>query len=169
MIFFTSVMAGLLLILFLLLCYSFVVGIFFGAPYLPTMNDQRKTALKLLDLQPGQTLYDLGCGDGRMLKEAAANGLNAVGYELSPLLALAAKLNNWRYRRQVKVRWGNYWSADLRGADGIYVFLLTRYMGKFDNLISSNARKGVKVASYTFKIPGKKPAAEANAVYLYRY
>jgi len=169
MIIISSALLVILAILILLLSYSFAIGIIFGAPYLPTLKDQRQTALELLELKPGQTLYDLGCGDGRMLKAAAERGLRAVGYELSPLLALMAFLNNWRYRKQVKVRWGNYWRADLKEADGIYVFLLTKYMGKFDGLVKAKAKKGVKVASYTFKIPNKKPAAQANAVYLYRY
>lgn len=165
----SGILLVILMMIILLLVYSFIIGIIFGAPYLPTMQDQRQTALELLDLKPGQTLYDLGCGDGRMLKAAAERGLNAVGYELSPLLALMAVILNWRYRRQVKVRLGNYWRTDLSKADGIYVFLLTKYMGKFDKLIQAKAKKGVKVASYTFKIPGKKPAAQANAVYLYKY
>ncbi len=169
MIILSTILLAILAILILVLIYSFIVGIIFGAPYLPTMNDQRQTALELLDLKPGQTLFDLGCGDGRMLKAAAQKGLNAVGYELSPLLAFLAWINNWHYRRQVEVRWGNYWRADLTDADGIYVFLLTKYMVKFDGLVKSKAKKGVKVASYTFKIPGKKPAAQANAVHLYKY
>lgn len=169
MIVFSGVAAVVLVVLVVLLSYSFAIGIIFGAPYLPTMNDQRQTALELLDLKPGQTLYDLGCGDGRMLKAAAKQGLNAVGYELSPLLALMALISNWRYRRLVTVHWGNYWRADLSAADGIYIFLLTKYMGRFDRLVLKNAKEGVKVASYTFKIPGKKPDAQANAVYLYKY
>jgi SAM-dependent methyltransferase len=169
MIVISSILAGLLVIIALLLAYSFAIGIVFGAPYLPTMRGQRQTALELLDLKPGQTLYDLGCGDGRMLKAAAERGLNAVGYELSPLLVLMALVINWRYRRQVSVRWGNFWRADLSGADGIYVFLLTKYMVRFDKLVRARVKKGTKVASYTFKIPRKKPIAQANAVYLYKY
>ena len=52
-----------------ILIFGFVV--FFGAPYLPTFNKVQNTALDLLDLKPGQTLIELGSGDGRVMREAA--------------------------------------------------------------------------------------------------
>jgi SAM-dependent methyltransferase len=122
----------------------------------------------MLDLKPGQTLYDLGCGDGRMLKAAAKLGLKAVGYEMSPILVLIARLVNFRYRKQVKVIMGNYWTADISAADGIFIFLLDKYMPKLDRKIK-DLHKPIKVASYTFQIPGKKPVKKANAVFLYSY
>ncbi|HVX58696.1 MAG TPA: hypothetical protein VG964_03080, partial [Candidatus Saccharimonadales bacterium] len=127
-----------------------------------------QTALDMLDLKPGQTLYDLGCGDGRMLKAAAKAGLNAVGYEMSPMLVLIARIVNFRYRRQVKVIMGNYWNADISAADGIFVFLLDKYMARLDKKVTA-LNKPIKVASYTFQIPGKKPIRKENAVYLYSY
>lgn len=162
------ILSSLLFIFVAILIYSFTVGVVFGAPYLPTLESQRRTALELLDLKPGQTLYDLGCGDGRMLRSAAQAGLNAVGYELSPILVLIARIVNFRYRKQVKVIMGDYWRADLSQADGIFVFLLDKYMGKFDRRVEGLG-KPVKVASYTFQIPGKKPALKRNAVFLYEY
>ena len=158
----------LLVGIILLLTYSFAVGIIFGAPYLPTMRTQRQAALKLLDLKPGQTLYDLGCGDGRMLRLAAESGLNAVGYEISPIFYAIARLVNFRYRRQVKVILGNYWAADLSGADGIFVFLLDKYMPKLDKKVTKMGQP-TKLASYTFRVPGKKPTKISNGVYLYDY
>ena len=163
-----AVLSTLLLLVFVLIFYSFGIGVFFGAPYLPTLAKQRETALELLDLKAGQTLYDLGCGDGRMLKAAARHGLNAVGYEMSPILVLMARAINWRYRKQVKVVLGNYWNADISGADGIFVFLLDKYMPKLDKKISA-LHKPIRLASYTFKIPGKEPIAKREAVFLYEY
>lgn len=162
------ILTVLLVILLLVAIYSFGVGVIFGAPYLPTLQAQRQIALEMLDLKPGQTLYDLGCGDGRMLRSAAQAGLNAVGYELSPILYVIALIVNFRYRKQVKVVLGNYWSADWRSADGIFVFLMDRYMGRFDQKVRE-LKKPVKVASYTFKVPNKKPAQVKEAVYLYLY
>lgn len=168
MIILAVILSSLLLIFTIILVYSFTVGVIFGAPYLPTLNSQRKTALMMLELKPGQTLYDLGCGDGRMLRAAAEQGLNAVGYELSPILVLVARIVNFRYRKQVKVILGNYWSADWSQADGIFVFLLDKYMGKLDRKVSA-LNKPIKVASYTFQIPDKKPLKKENAVFLYGY
>jgi SAM-dependent methyltransferase len=151
----------------LIAAYSFVL--LFGAPWFPSLEPHVKAALDLLDLKEGQLVYDLGCGDGRFLVAAAERGLRAVGYELNPFMFVYAWLATRKYRHQVKVRFGNFWKADLSDADAVFVFLLTKYMKQFDQLIKTKASKGVKVASHAFKIPGKKPLAKEYGVYLYHY
>lgn len=140
-----------------------------GAPYLPTLKPQVKTALELADLKPGQTLLELGCGDGRVLLAAAKQGLNAVGYELNPLMVLIAWLRTRRYRRQVKVVWGNFWQADWPPAGAIFTFLLPRYMAKLDKKCIQYPDKPVKLISFAFKIPGKKVKTHRKGIYLYDY
>lgn len=157
------IVAGLVVILL------FGLVVFFGAPYLPTMAAQQQAALDLLDLKSGQVFYDLGCGDGRLLRSAAQRGLVAVGYELNPLVALVAWLVTLRYRSRVRVVWGNFWQADIGDADGIFVFLLDKYMPRLDQKIKKTGNSGVKLASHAFKIPGKKPAAAKSGVFLYKY
>ncbi len=149
---------------------SFGLVVLFGAPYLPTMQAQQKQALKLLDLKPGQRLYDLGCGDGRVLRAAAGQGLICIGYELNPILALIARVVNFKYRRQVKIINGSYWHADLSDADGVFVFLITNFMPRFDRLIKARkGNKSLKVVSHAFKIPGQKPTQKLGALFLYIY
>lgn len=159
----------LLLFGFVVLLFGFVL--LFGAPYLPTQRKQAQTALDLLDLKPGQTLYELGCGDGRVLRQAAERGLRVVGYELNPLLVLVARAYTWRYRKTVKVVWGNFWQADLAAADGVFVFLLDRYMKQFDTKLKQRSMpdKALPVVSYAFKIPGKKPKTSRDGLFLYMY
>jgi hypothetical protein len=149
------------------LTFGFVV--LFGAPYLPTMNKQGETALDLLNLKPGQTLLELGCGDGRVLKLAAQRGIVAIGYEINPLLVLIAKLHTWRYRALVSVHMQNFWSAEWPKADGIYVFLLNKYMKKLDTKITKNVTQPVRLVSFAFPIPGKKAQSQRNGLFLYLY
>ncbi len=151
----------------LIFAYGFVL--LFGAPYFPSLKPHIKAALDLFELKEGQVVYDLGCGDGRFLKAAAKHGLKAVGYELNPFMFVYSWLTTRRYGRQVKVRFGNFWNADLSEADAIFVFLLDKYMPKLDEKIKQSAKKRVKLASHTFKIPGKKPARVKYGVYLYKY
>ncbi len=151
-----------------------LVGLFgfvllFGAPYLPTHRKQAEIALDLLNLKPGETLYELGCGDGKVLLLAAQRGLHAVGYELNPLIALIARLRTWRYRKTVKVVCGNFWNADISPADGVFVFLLDRFMERLDNKMKSQMKKPVLLASYAFKIPDKKIVQSKGGIYLYQY
>lgn len=151
----------------LVLLFGFVL--LYGAPYLPTQAKQTQIALDLLDLKKGQTLYELGCGDGRVLKQAAKRGIKSVGYELNPILVVVAWIYTIRYRKLVKIVWGNFWRADLGQADGIFVFLIERFMPKLDEKIKKDAKKGTKLASYAFKIPGKKPAKYKGGLFLYQY
>ena len=151
----------------LVMLFGFVL--LFGAPYLPTLKKQAETALDLLDLDEGQTLYELGCGDGRVLRLAVKRGLKAVGYELNPLLVVIAWLRTLRYRKNVKVIWGNFWQADLSQADGVFVFLIERFMERLDEKMKQRGGKPIKLVSYAFKIPGKKAAAEKDGLYLYKY
>ncbi len=150
-----------------LLLFAFVVA--FGAPYLPTFSAQTTDALDLLELKPGETLLELGCGDGRVLLAAARRGIHGVGYELNPILVVIARLMTWRYRSIVTVHWGDYWRADWPQAHGVYVFLLDRYMSKLHTKVIRWQQGPVRVVSYAFAIPDKKPVVERNGLFLYRY
>jgi SAM-dependent methyltransferase len=147
----------------------FCVVVAFGAPYLPTLSRQAEDALDLLDLNSGQTMLELGCGDGRVLLAAAKRGVHSVGYEINPVLVVVARLMTWRYRGIVSVRWGNYWNANWPRADGIYVFLLDRYMRKLDTKVTQWQQGSVRVVSYAFAVPGRKPSKQTNGLFLYLY
>ena len=151
----------------LIICFGGVV--LFGAPYLPTLKPQVNTALKLANLHAGQTLLELGCGDGKVLVAAAQQGIKVVGYELNPLLALLAWMRTIRYRKYVKVKWGNFWLQDWPKADAIFVFLLPKYMAKLDTKIEQYQHKPIKLVSFAFEVASKKPKTINDGVFLYDY
>lgn len=153
--------------LLLVLCFGFVVA--FGAPYLPTLKPQIGTALDMLDLKPGQTMLELGSGDGRVLKAAAERGWKAVGYELNPLLVLVSLWVTRKQRANVQVKWGNALTAQWPTADGIYIFGLKKIMPKLHTKIVQSSTRPVSLVSFAFMMPGKKPVAEKSGVYLYHY
>lgn len=148
-------------------CFVFVITV--GAPFLPTLKPQVDKALKLIDLKPGQTLLELGSGDGRVLIAAAKEGIYSVGYELNPLLVIYSWLRTWRYRKYIKIVWGNYWRKSWPQADGIFVFLLQPYMSKLNDKITKDCNKPVKLVSFVFTIPTKKPTKKLGGLVMYRY
>lgn len=158
-------------ILYIVIALIWIFGlvVFVGAPYLPTLKRQYKQAIDLMDLKRGQTILELGCGDGRVAKYAAQQGLKVVGYELNYILVLIARVNNWRYRKQVKIIWGNYWNKSWPKAEGIFVFLLPTYMEELDKKINQYAYKPVVLASVAFKIESKKAILEKDGLFIYRY
>ena len=155
------IVAGLVI-----LAFGFVL--LFGAPYLPILRPQLVAAMDLVDLKPGQHLLELGCGDGKVLIAAAERGLQATGYELNPILAVIAWLRTRRYKGQVRVVWGNFWNVTLPPAEGVFVFLLPKYMTKLDKKITQEISDPVKLVSFAFEIPGKK-ATKKEGVFLYHY
>lgn len=158
-----------LLVALAVLVVSFGGVLLFGAPYLPTLRPQINVALDLAGLEAGDTLLELGCGDGRVVLAAARRGLKVVGYELNPLLTSIAWLRTRRYRRQVRIIWGDYWHAAWPPADAIFVFLIQKYMKKLDTKIVQYKHKPVKLASFAFEVPGKQPAKRKAGIFLYRY
>ena len=153
------------IIVFLL--FTFVI--IYGAPFLPTLQKQVKPAIKLIDLKPGQTILELGSGDGRVLVAAAQAGLNAVGYELNPILVVYSLIKTRKYRSQIKIIWGNYWKKTWPDADGIFVFLLNPYMEKLNTKIIQNYKHPIKLVSFAFKLPNREEDKEKHGLYLYKY
>lgn len=167
----------ILLLLIMSLSIVFSIGILIfslvflcGPPYMPTKRQQCQRALVLLNLQENEIIYDLGCGDGVMLLEAARSGLKAVGFEINPILYWIAKWRTRHYRHQVQVKWANFWRIDLSPANGLYVFLIDPYMKKLEKLINNTEHEHLfKVVSFNFKLPNMIPVKEQDALYLYHF
>jgi cyclopropane fatty-acyl-phospholipid synthase-like methyltransferase len=63
-----------------------LVPALYGVPWVPTREARIRKALQLAKLQPGESLYDLGAGDGRVLLIAAKEfDAQAVGIEIGPV------------------------------------------------------------------------------------
>ena len=156
--------AGVILVI---LAFGLVVLV--GPPYVPTLKAQTEAALDLLDLQPGQTLLELGSGDGRVMLAAAKRGWNVVGIELNPILVLYTLLVTWRYRKQVRIIWGNYFQVKWPDADAVFTFALPRFMTRLDGSIEAWRGKPLKMASFAFEVPGKRAVKRMEGVFLHEY
>jgi hypothetical protein len=156
---------------FIAIWIVFIFGfvIFVGPPYLPTLRKQIGAALDLVDLKEGETLLELGSGDGRVMLAAAKRGLRVVGIELNPILVVISWFVTLRYRKQVRVIWGSYWGKPWPRADAIFTFMLGRYMKRLDERVEFWRPKAVKLATFAFTIPDKEPTATRDGVYLYEY
>lgn len=59
----------------------------FGAPWVPTPKGRIRRMLELANIQPGETVMDLGCGDGRLVHLASMEfKAKGIGLELSPII-----------------------------------------------------------------------------------
>jgi len=114
-------------------------------------------------------LLDLGSGTGGLLVAAARRGIAGTGIELNPLLWVYSRVRTWPQRRLVTIKLGNYWQTSWPEVDGIYVFLIARYMLKLDRELTKRLARPTKVVSYVFDIPGKTPTKRLHNAKLYLY
>jgi SAM-dependent methyltransferase len=138
----------------------FIVPLTSGLAWVPARAKRIRRALQMAELRPGETLYDLGAGDGRVLVAAAREfGARAVGIEISPIHCLTAIL---RARlagvsRQVAVRPGSFFHADLSGADVIYAYLTSRQAERLRPCLESQLKPGARVVTISAEIDGWQP------------
>lgn len=155
----------------LMVCFGLIV--FRGAPYVPTLPAQLRTAFRLYPLQASDLVVDLGAGDGAVLAAAAQAGARAVGYELNPLLVAAAWLRLRRYGGRASIRLADMWRLPAlpSGTTLVYVFVVGRDVPRLDTCLKAwvvAAGQPIHVISYGFELP--RPALKTeSAMHLYRF
>jgi SAM-dependent methyltransferase len=144
---------------------------FRGAPYVPTLRREVRSAIDLLDLQPDDLVIDLGSGDGKVLKAAAARGYRALGYELNPILLAISQFRTMHQRKRITIQWRDFWLADWpQDAKAVFVFLAGPFMGHLSQKLHqemSRRSQPLIVVSHGFAIPGYLPKKISNGMYLY--
>lgn len=144
-----------------------------GGPWLPTSRKNIRRMLTMADVQPGETVYDLGCGDGRALVIAAKEfGAKAVGIEIDRMryvwARVVVKLSG--AEDQIVIKQANIFQEDLSEADVVMAFLLQKTQNKLVHKLSKELRPGTRVVANAFIFPGWVAAEkdEENQLYLYR-
>lgn len=131
------------------------------APYVTSPQPIVVKMLEIARLKSGETLYDLGCGDGRILTTAARDfGARAVGVELSPALVRRARqaVESLGLQDQVRVIEGDLMQVDLSGADVVALYLLTEANEQLRPKLERELKPGARVVSLEFRIKGWKPS-----------
>ena len=112
-----AVLFALQIFLFIYFCYT-VAAIFRGAAPIPTRSSNVRRILALSNVQPGELLVDLGSGDGRILRAAAARGARCLGFEINPFLCWYSRLRAWfGGSGAIVVEKCDFWRSDLSKAD----------------------------------------------------
>jgi predicted RNA methylase len=119
----------------------------------------------MANMKPGETLYDLGCGDGRILIAAAQKySIKAVGVEISDRLAKTAEANvkSQGLDDRIKIIHGDFMQVDLSNADVVTLYLVTTANANLRPNLEKYLKKDARVLSYDYPIPGWKPVEEAE-------
>jgi tRNA A58 N-methylase Trm61 len=137
----------------------------FIAPFVATPLPVVKHMLTLAEIKPGEILYDLGCGDGRVVIMAAQEfGARAVGVEMREDLAKQAtgKVSEMRLEDRVKIVQGDMFKVDLSQADVITLYLTTSANDKVKPKLEAELKSGTRVVSHDYEILGWRPVKIDN-------
>lgn len=137
-----------------------------GPPFVPTPRKTLECMMEFAGIKKGDRVYDLGCGDGRLVFAAAKRGARAVGYELSIPMFLIAKIRSL-FRKNTSIRYGNFWKRDYADADVIVCYLLTDAMQTFHRTIWPQLPKGCRVVSHAFRMKDVKAVKDEKGVIMY--
>src|SRR5712664_747909 len=129
------------------------------APYLPSPQIVVERMLEAAQIKPGETVYDLGSGDGRIVITAAQKfKANAVGIEISDVLCKSTekKVNALGLTSQVKIIHGSALKVDLSPADVVTLYLLTSSNARLRPNLEKYLKPTARVVSLNFGMPGWK-------------
>jgi len=135
-----------------------IIAMVSGAPFVPTPMARVKKMIELAKIKPGDKVYDIGCGDGRMVYVAANDyGANAVGLELSPLVYLLAKVRKFFWKSKAQIHFTDFRYKNLGDADVIVCYLLPEALARLQPKLEAELKKGARVVSYAFQIGTWQP------------
>jgi|SRR3989339_1075842 len=145
-----------------------LISTLIGIPCLPTHRAQARKMIELAAIKPGDMIFDLGAGHGRLLFLAAEAGATAIGYELNPILVLYVRLRAFLYKQKnVQIYCQSLFTADVKNADTVFCFLFPKYMAKLEEKIFSEMKPGAKIIAYVFPFPHKKHVLKTEGVFVY--
>lgn len=147
--------------------------------FIPTPSDAVAAMLALAELTLADRVYDLGCGDGRLLIQAATvYGVCGVGIDINPDLLAQARLDAEAagVGDRITFMQGNLFEADVRQATVVLIYLLPHLNLRLRPHLLSQLQPGARVISHQFDmddwIPETaiklEPSEEDSVLYRWR-
>jgi len=121
--------------------------------------------LTLAEVKPSEIIYDLGCGDGRVVIMAAKDfGAQGIGVEMREDLAKQAmgKVSELGLEGYVKIVHGDMFKVDLSQANVVTLYLTTSANDKVKPKLEAELKPGTKVVSHDYEILGWRPVKIDN-------
>jgi SAM-dependent methyltransferase len=129
----------------------------------PSDDEGASRALDLAAVGPGDRVADLGCGDGRVLVEAARRGASVIGVECDGELAEQARAALADAALPGEVVEGDLFAVDLEQVDVAFCYLSPATLQRLVARLAS----GTRLVTVDFEVPGLAPDAVDGAAHLY--
>jgi 2-polyprenyl-3-methyl-5-hydroxy-6-metoxy-1,4-benzoquinol methylase len=129
-------------------------------PYVPTRDELVAAMLKLGDVKKGDVLYDLGCGDGRIVITAAQKfGTRGVGIDINPVRIKEAEENARKagVTDLVKFIEQDLFESSISDATVVTLYLLPSVNMKLRPKLLKDLKPGTRIVSHSFDMGDWKP------------
>lgn len=136
-------------------------------PYIPIPEDIIPKMLELASIVPGETVFDLGSGDGRMVIAAARDfHAKAVGVEIRGRLVRECrrKVKVMGLSHQISIWSRNFKKVSLRKADVLALYLSSYTLNLLAPKFMKELRHGVRIVNFDYPIPGRTPTHEIKVI-----
>ena len=130
------------------------------APYVPTPHEVVNRMLELAEIKPGDVLYDLGSGDGRIVVAAAKKfGIRAVGFEIDPGLVKDSRqiIKQAGLEELVEIREQDIRTVDFSPASIVTLNLYPAANLRLRPVLLRDLKPGSRVISHDFGMGSWKP------------
>ncbi|MCS7091674.1 MAG: methyltransferase domain-containing protein [Limisphaera sp.] len=127
--------------------------------YVPTPMPVVEKMLELAEIKPGDVVYDLGCGDGRIVVTAAKKyGVKAVGFDIDPQRVREARENvrSNKVEHLVTIKQADIFTLDLSEATVVTLYLLPELNVRLMPQLAK-MKPGSRIVSHDFDMRGAKP------------
>jgi SAM-dependent methyltransferase len=133
-------------------------------PFVPTTEPAVQAMMKLADVKKSDVVYDLGCGDGRLVIAAAKLGARGVGIDINPVRIAEAKENARKAGVEDRVRFeeNDLFEADIHEATVVTLFLLPEVNLKLKPKLLRDLKPGTRIVSNTFDMGEWKADKEST-------
>lgn len=134
-------------------------------PFVPTPYEVVDAMLSMAQVTSRDTVYDLGCGDGRVVIAAAQrHGARAVGFDLDPARVNEARSNAGEHGlgNRVDFRQVDLFTVDLSPATVLTLYLLPDVNLRLRERILGSMRPGARVVSHDFDMGDWEPDSTAT-------
>ncbi len=147
--------------------------------FIPTPDDAIAAMLRLASLSPHDHVYDLGCGDGRLLIRATLEyGVTGVGIDVDRALLTTARATarETGVNQQVTFIEGNLFEADVSDATVVFIYLLPHLNLRLRQQLLQQLHPGSRIISHQFDMGNwvpelilkLEPSEEDSVLYLWR-
>ena len=132
--------------------------------YVPTRQSVVDAMLKVANVKAGDVVYDLGCGDGRIVVTAAKLGARGIGIDIDPKRVAEANENVKKngVGDRVKILNQDLFTTDLSEATVVTLYLLPTLNLKLRPILWKTLKPGTRIVSHDFTMGDWKPEQTLN-------